>query len=193
MANLRDVSVDPRRCEADPAEDLLVLVDEDDRAVGATPKSDAHRGSGRLHRAFSIFIFDPLGRVLLQRRAGTKPLWPGFWSNACCSHPRVGEDIEAAAHRRLSEELALACPLEFLFKFRYQAQFDLGHAEHELCSVFSGCSSAVPHFNRDEIDAVRYLAPDALDEELRRWPRAFTPWFRIEWSMMRGELSCTAA
>ncbi|HEY6892980.1 MAG TPA: isopentenyl-diphosphate Delta-isomerase [Rhodanobacteraceae bacterium] len=167
------------------ADDTLVLVDLDDRAVGTASKIEAHRGRGLLHRAFSIFIFDDRGRVLLQQRAAGKPLWPHYWSNACCSHPRVGEEMSVAVQRRLGEELGLRCAMEFLFKFHYQAQYDAMRAENELCSVFAGRSNAWPAFNRSEIGAIRYVAPDALDEEVSRRPDAFTPWFKIEWQRMR--------
>lgn len=163
----------------------LILVDESDREIGYLPKADAHLGAGRLHRAFSLFVFDERGRLLMQRRAATKRLWPDYWSNTCCSHPRRGEDIDSAIHRRLEEELRLHCPLEFLFKFQYQAQFDAEVAENELCWVYSGCSNDVPDFNHSEISDLRYIEPAALDLEMRRTPGAFTPWFKMEWARIR--------
>ncbi len=120
--------------EAEP----LILVDEADREVGYLSKERCHEGRGVLHRAFSLLIFNDRGELLLQRRAAAKRLWPHYWSNSCCSHPRRTESMETAIHRRLHEELGLACPLRFLFKFQYQAQFDNVGAEHELCSVFIG-------------------------------------------------------
>jgi isopentenyl-diphosphate delta-isomerase type 1 len=116
--------------------ETLVLVDETDLPVGYLSKALCHRGIGVLHRAFSLFIFNHRGELLLQQRAPSKPLWPLFWSNSCCSHPRRAETMEAAIHRRLIEELGVRCPMQFLFKFQYLAQFDATHAEHEMCSVY---------------------------------------------------------
>ncbi|MBB6188423.1 isopentenyl-diphosphate Delta-isomerase [Rhodanobacter sp. MP7CTX1] len=165
----------------------LILVDEHDREVGFLDKASAHLGQGVLHRAFSLFVFNPQGDLLLQQRASGKRLWPGFWSNTCCSHPRRGETMEKAIHRRLNEELGLQCPLQFLFKFEYQAQFDAEGAEHELCGVYAGRSAARPTVNVNEISALRYISPDALDTEMKARPQTFTPWFKIEWERLRRE------
>jgi isopentenyl-diphosphate Delta-isomerase len=165
----------------------LVLVDADDRELGFLDKAAAHRGHGILHRAFSLFIFNARGELLLQQRAPGKRLWPGFWSNTCCSHPRRGETLDQAIHRRLDEELGLKCPLEFLFKFQYQAQFDADGAEHELCSVYAGRSDLRPTVNVNEISGLRYIAPDALDAEMAANPGAFTPWFKMEWERIRRD------
>jgi isopentenyl-diphosphate Delta-isomerase len=165
----------------------LVLVDDQDRELGYLDKASAHVGRGTLHRAFSLFIFNARGELLLQQRAPGKRLWPGFWSNTCCSHPRRGETLDKAIHRRLDEELGLKCPLEFLFKFQYQAQFDADGAEHELCSVYAGRSDVRPTVNVNEISGLRYVAPDALDAEIAANPEAFTPWFKIEWARIRRD------
>jgi isopentenyl-diphosphate delta-isomerase len=165
----------------------LVLVDAQDRELGYLDKAAAHRGRGTLHRAFSLFIFNGKGELLLQQRAPGKRLWPGYWSNTCCSHPRRGEDLDTAVQRRLDEELGLKCKLEFLFKFEYQAQFDADGAEHELCWVYAGRSDKPPRVNPNEIAAVRYLGADALDAEIAARPGEFTPWFKIEWARIRLE------
>jgi len=128
-----------RGSEADS--ESLILVDEADREVGHLDKLRCHQGRGVLHRAFSLLIFNDSGELLLQQRAASKRLWPLYWSNSCCSHPRRAETLETAIHRRLYEELGLRCPLHFLFKFQYQAQFDAAGAEQELCSVFVGRTS----------------------------------------------------
>ena len=111
---------------AQNARDLepLILVDDADHEIGHLDRANCHAGSGVLHRAFSLFIFNGNGELLLQQRAPGKRLWPLYWSNSCCSHPRRAESMDTAIHRRLHEELGLACPLHFLFKFQYQAQFD---------------------------------------------------------------------
>ena len=117
--------------------ELLILVDEADREIGQMSKADCHSGAGVLHRAFSLLIFNDAGELLLQQRAAAKRLWPLYWSNSCCSHPRSHETIEMAIHRRLIEELGVRCPLQFLFKFRYKSQLDATGAERELCSVYN--------------------------------------------------------
>jgi isopentenyl-diphosphate delta-isomerase len=138
-------------------DEQLILVDGDDREIGFMAKADAHRGRGTLHRAFSLFVFNPAGELLVQLRANEKRLWPGYWSNTCCSHPRRGERMDDAIHRRLWEELGLSAELEFLFKFEYQAQYDAVAAEHELCWVYAGRSAGRPRANVHEIAAWRYL------------------------------------
>jgi isopentenyl-diphosphate Delta-isomerase len=160
----------------------LILVDGADREVGYLDKARCHTGRGVLHRAFSLLIFNGRRELLLQQRAASKRLWPLYWSNSCCSHPRRRETLEAASHRRLGEELGLSCPLQFLFKFEYQAQFDETGAEHELCSVYIGRSDGPLRINREEILAWRWLSPERLQQELAG-PDAerFTPWFRLEW------------
>ena len=169
--------------------EALILVDEQDREIGSLNKADAHRGSGVLHRAFSLFVFNDAGELLLQQRAAGKRLWGGFWSNTCCSHPRRGETLEWAIHRRLREELGFDTALRFLFKFQYQAQFDADGAEHELCSVYAGRGEGPVRVNPNEIAAVRWIAADALDREMNADPSRFTPWFRIEWQRIRAEFA----
>src|SRR3979490_2866754 len=119
-----------------PDSEPLILVDEADREVGHMSKAQCHQGVGVLHRAFSLLIFNDAGELLLQHRSASKHLWPRFWSNSCSSHPRRAETMEASIHRRLYEELGVRCPLHFLFKFKYQAQFDTAGGEHALCSGF---------------------------------------------------------
>src|SRR5665213_4027129 len=136
--------------------DQLILVDDADSEVGQLGKADCHAGAGVLHRALSLFVFNSRNEFLLQQRSEHKRLWPNYWSNSCCSHPRAGESTTTAVHRRLMEELGLACPLKFLFKFKYQAQYDATGSEHELCSVFFGRSTTPVHPNRDEIAEWRW-------------------------------------
>jgi len=165
----------------------LILVDEDDREQGALSKAACHDGAGVLHRAFSAFLFNAAGELLLQQRANSKRLWPGYWSNSCCSHPRRGESMATATERRLAEELNLAADLEFVYKFRYQATFgDLG-AEHELCHVFLGRIGDDVRPNEEEIAAIRFVSAGALHAELSQYPERFTPWFKLEWDALTGE------
>ncbi len=169
---------------ADPLEaDELILVDEADQELGHLSKAECHRGGGILHRAFSLFIFNAHDELLLQQRSASKRLWPLYWSNSVCSHPRRGESMHAAIHRRLFEELGLHCSLHYLFKFRYQAQFDQQVAEHELCSVFVGRSSAPVNANRSEIADWRWISQPRLQQELGgSAAERFTPWFKLEWA-----------
>ena len=166
-----------------PAEaESLILVDEADREVGYLSKARCHEGRGVLHRAFSLLIFNDRGDLLLQRRAAAKRLWPHYWSNSCCSHPRRTESMETAIHRRLREELGLTCSLRFLFKFQYQAQFDNIGAEHELCSVFIGRSTGCVLADRHEISDWRWVSPEELMAEMQgAGAERFTPWFIMEW------------
>lgn len=162
----------------------LILVDSEDHEVGFLAKADAHLGRGTLHRAFSVFVSNPAGELLMQQRAKSKPLWPGYWSNTCCSHPRFGETVGDAARRRLQEELGLRAELEFLFKFQYQAQYDGQSAEHELCWVYAGRSAERPRANVHEVAAWRYVTPKALCAEIACAPETFTPWFKLEWERL---------
>ena len=170
----------PNESSADS--EALILVDEADREVGHLSKAKCHDGQGVLHRAFSLLIFNDEGDLLLQQRSALKRLWPLYWSNSCCSHPRRAESMETAIHRRLYEELGLRCPLQFLFKFQYQAQFESAGSEQELCSVFIGRSRDPVSTDPKEISAWRWIPPDALQAELAGSAEKFTPWFKLEWA-----------
>ncbi len=167
-------------------DELLILVDEDGREIGHLDKAACHDGAGLLHRAFSIFIFNARGELLLQRRSAEKRLWPGFWANSCCSHPRRGERLGEAAARRLAEELGLASELVELYTFRYRAAFGELGSEHELCTVLVGRSDGPVRPNRREIADWRWLAPEVLDAELAQRPDDFTPWLQLEWPEVRA-------
>ncbi|MCL4792565.1 MAG: isopentenyl-diphosphate Delta-isomerase [Gammaproteobacteria bacterium] len=169
------------------SEDLLILVDEADREIGTLPKTECHLGDGTLHRAFSVFLFDADGRVLIQERAAGKMLWPGYWSNSCCSHPRPGERTEAAAQRRVREELQLDCRLSFLYKFRYQAAFGSVGSEHELCHVYAGYATGNISTDPLEIAAIRWLTPDELSREIAATPERFSPWMKMEWEQITAK------
>ena len=163
----------------------LILVDASDREIGFLDKGACHDGEGVLHRAFSLFIFNPAGELLLQQRSEGKRLWPLFWSNSCCSHPRRGESMEVATERRLEQELGMSSRLHHLFSFQYQAPYlDLG-SENEVCWVYVGSSGEQPRPNPHEIAAVRWIAPADLDREFEATPEVFTPWFTMEWIRVR--------
>jgi len=166
--------------------EALIIVDAQDRILGHGKKADLHRGSGTLHRAFSIFLFNADGEMLLTRRSDNKPLWPGFWSNTCCSHPRQGESYGVSTQRRLREELGIETPLLFTHRFRYQAQFDESGAEHELCSVYVGRIDSTPSPNPMEISDWQWISPEALDHKIEAEPNTLTPWFKLEWQVLRS-------
>lgn len=172
-------SVSPERLAEN---DSLILVDEQDEAIGTLPKIDCHVGDGILHRAFSVFLFNNEGEVLLQQRSPEKMLWGGYWSNSCCSHPRSGESVEDAAKRRIMEELGVSSELNFLYKFLYHARFGDVGCEHEYCWVFAGRYDGNPVVNRDEITDWRHLSPSALSEEMAANEDRFTPWLKLEWA-----------
>ena len=167
----------------------LILVDGDDRELGTLDKASCHDGDGVLHRAFSLFVFNAEGDTLLQRRHSDKRLWPGFWSNACCSHPRRGEALLQAVVRRAEQELGLAVEPKFLFKFQYRATFADAGSEFELCSVFVSHGSPPPRVNATEIAEWRWVSPDDLEREIETAPAEFTPWLKIEWQRLRTEFS----
>lgn len=167
-------------------DEALILVDEDDREIGSLSKAECHHGDGVLHRAFSLFIFDRDGRLLLQQRSAEKRLWPLYWSNSCCSHPRHGESMDEAVHRRLLQELRMTSDLHYLYKFQYQARFmDVG-SENELCWVYAGTSDEPARPNRTEVADHRWVTPAELDHEMTNRPETLTPWFRMEWQRVRG-------
>jgi isopentenyl-diphosphate delta-isomerase len=168
--------------------DSLILVDERDQNVGFMSKALCHEGQGILHRAFSLLIFNERSELLIQQRSAAKRLWPLYWSNSCCSHPRGDETMEAATQRRLSEELGMTCALQFLYKFQYQAQFDATGAENELCSVFIGRSAQSPTINAAEINDWQWIGAEALAAEMAgAGGRTFTPWFKLEWARIWRE------
>lgn len=162
----------------------LILVDVEDRETGYLSKAEAHNGAGLLHRAFSVFLFNAAGELLLQQRSAAKRLWPGFWSNTCCSHPRRGESMPIATGRRLRDELNIETQLEFVYKFSYQAEFEDAGSEHELCHVYLGKIEAPLAANENEIAALRYVSADTLGREFDSMPGQFTPWFKMEWQTL---------
>lgn len=163
----------------------LIVVNKDDQIVGYRPKEECHDGSGLLHRATSIFLFNDNGEMLLQKRSSNKRLWPLHWSNACCSHLYKGENYLEAAKRRVYEELGLFPALSPAFKFLYFARFNSSCAEKECCQVFTGRVNSLPQVNQYEIAAWRFLSIDQLEIEISSCPENFTPWFHIEWNQLR--------
>jgi isopentenyl-diphosphate delta-isomerase len=159
--------------------EFVTLVDAGDQAQGPCGKIEAHR-AGKLHRAFSILITNPDGELLLQRRAAGKYHFAGRWSNACCGHPRPGEETLAAARRRLAEELGVVVPLGRVAELRYRAVDPTsGLIEHEYLHVLWGQCVAELRPNPNEVSAVRWMSSNAVQRALARRPEHFTPWFRM--------------
>lgn len=156
-------------------EEQLILVNAHDEPLGVAGKEEVHR-KGLLHRAFSIMIRNNRGELLLQKRAGGKYHSSGLWTNSCCSHPRPGEDTEAAAHRRLREEMGFDCRLEHLGSFIYKVQFAADLYEHELDHVFTGTYQGDPVINQEEVSAYRWIALPELLQWMEREPAQFTFW-----------------
>ncbi len=165
----------------------VILVDELDNRVGTMEKLEAHR-KALLHRAFSIFIFNAKGEMLLQKRAADKYHSPGLWTNACCSHPLPGEPVEQAASRRLMEEMGFSTPLEKAFSFVYKAPFDNGLTEHEYDHVFTGTFEGPIQPDPAEVSDHRYLPLDELREQLHLHPEAYTEWFKIAFPLLEEHL-----
>lgn len=158
--------------------EYVVLVNERDEYLGVREKLQAHV-EGVLHRAFSVFVFNSRGDLLLQQRHPDKYHSGGLWSNTCCSHPRPGEAVETAARRRLHEEMGFACDLTRLFGFVYEARVDTDLVEHEYDHVFAGVYDGVPLPNGEEVSGWQWVSPEALRAGVRDAPDRYTYWFRL--------------
>ena len=158
--------------------DKVILVNEHDDLVGVMDKMEAHR-QGLLHRAFSIFIFNGKGEMLLQQRAISKYHSGGLWTNACCSHPMPGEKTIDAAQRRLREELGFEAPVEKIFDFVYRAEFDNGLTEHEFDHVFAGEYDGQLSINPDEVNDFCYKELSEIKNTLQTHPQKYTTWFHL--------------
>jgi isopentenyl-diphosphate delta-isomerase len=168
----------------DVTESMLVLVDADDREIGVVEKMSAHR-DGILHRAFSIFVFDRSGRLLLQRRALDKYHSGGLWSNTCCSHPQPGERLIDAAHRRLEEEMGFDCDLRGGYAFIYRADVGNGLVEHEFDHVFVGRFDGQPRPDATEVHGWAWRPIDEVRADMNARPSVYTTWFKVALERLR--------
>ena len=159
-------------------QEQVILVDPMGREIGVEEKLKAHR-EGKLHRAFSVFIFNTQRELLLQKRAKTKYHSGGLWTNTCCSHPRPGETYHHAAKRRLNEEMGFECELTALFSFIYHAKLENNLFEHELDHVFVGYYDGQPVPNPDEVADWKWMKIDALTRDVRENPEHYTYWFKL--------------
>tara|TARA_R110002110_G_scaffold415856_3_gene658463 strand:+ start:41810 stop:42406 length:597 start_codon:yes stop_codon:yes gene_type:complete len=162
----------------------LILTDKFDCEIGFADKKKCHNMPGVLHRAFSIFLFNHQNQVLIHKRSPQKKLWPNYWTNSCCSHPRKGENLEQAIRRRLSEELGLTCSLQYMYKFIYQARYKNIGAEHELCHVYFGKTSQKPMPNPNEISEMKWISIPDLSREIQENSEIYTPWIKLEWPVI---------
>lgn len=163
--------------------EFVILVDNNDRQIGLMEKQAAHI-EPHLHRAFSIFLFNSKGELLMQQRAFSKYHSPGLWTNTCCSHPRAGETLEEATSRRLMEEMGMTCPMHEVYTFIYKAPVGQGLTEHEFDHVFIGQSDDIPNINTDEVASWEYMRLDDLKKDLELYPELYTEWFKITFEEM---------
>lgn len=156
----------------------MILVNEQDEQLGVMPKIEAHE-KALLHRAFSVFILNCKGELLLQQRAAHKYHSPNLWTNTCCSHQKVGESNIEAGKRRLQEEMGFQTDLEELFSFIYKTPFDNGLTEHEFDHVMLGYYEADPVINPEEVAGWKWMTPKAIREDIHKNASCYTAWFKI--------------
>lgn len=166
----------------------VILVNENDEVIGADEKMNTHR-EGKLHRAFSIFVFNVRGQLLLQQRSSVKYHSSGLWSNTCCGHPRPGESTASAALRRLEEEMGFVCDLREVFQFTYRVRLSEEMSEHEYDHVLMGVFDGEPRPDKDEVDDWKWLDLDAVRHDMREHPERYTYWFKVSLDAIPPELT----
>lgn len=159
-------------------EENVILVNENDEQIGLMPKLEAHQ-KAVLHRAFSVFILNKKGEMMLQQRAANKYHSPLLWTNTCCSHQREGESNIEAGKRRLFEEMGFVCDLKEAFSFIYKAPFDNGLTEHELDHVMVGAYEGDPQINKEEVNAFKWMTLEDVKADVQLQPEIYTEWFKI--------------
>lgn len=172
----------------DKDEEIIVYCDEAGTPTGTAPKLAAHNADTKLHLAFSVFIFNGKGEVLLQQRSFSKKTWPGVWSNSCCGHVMLHESTEAAARRRLKYELGISVDKLHLIlpDFRYRSEKD-GVVENEICPVFVGFTSVQPVPNPDEVNDVKWVDWERFVIEVADTENGYSPWAREEVELLSTE------
>lgn len=159
-------------------EEKVILVDENDKELGVEEKLKTHQ-EGKLHRAFSIFVLNSKGELLLQKRAKNKYHSGGLWSNTCCSHPSPGNSIEEESRKRLKEEMGFDCDLKEAFSFIYSIKFDENLSENEFDHVFIGKSDADPEPNPEEVGEWKWVGLEELKKDIEKNPENYTYWLRL--------------
>ena len=165
----------------------VILVNEHDEVVGSMEKMEAHQKK-LLHRAFSIFLFNKQGQVLIHQRAEGKYHSAGLWTNTCCSHPKPGEDVLTSARKRLQQEMGIDAELQNAFTFIYKADVGNGLTEHEFDHVLTGMYEGTPYPDPDEVQDWQWFQMDDLANRLKTEPEIFTSWFRIALPKMQDHL-----
>ena len=158
--------------------DQVILVNEQDEPIGTMEKIEAHE-KALLHRAFSVFIFNDAGELMLQQRAADKYHSPLLWTNTCCSHQKVGETNIEAGKRRLQEEMGFSTDLKDVCSFIYHAPFDNGLTEHEFDHVLTGVYNKEPNLNPDEAEAYKWMSLEDVKTDMKQHPEVYTAWFLI--------------
>jgi isopentenyl-diphosphate delta-isomerase len=165
----------------------VILVNEQDEETGTIEKMEAHR-KALLHRAFSVFIFNTKGEMLLQQRAMGKYHSPGLWTNTCCSHPRPGEEVEEAAVRRLKEEMGIETTLTKIFDFIYRTEFDNGLTEFEFDHVYTGTYNGQLYPNKQEVNDYCFRPMEDIAQDLERRSEKYSSWFKIAFPLLSSKL-----
>jgi len=161
--------------------EYLILVDSNDNQIGSDEKVKCHLPNGKLHRAFTIFLFSPEGKLLLTQRSMSKMLWPGDWDGTVASHPRQSENYVSSAERRLPEELGVTCKLDYLYKFEYHVPYkDIG-SENEVCGTLIGILDDPSKIKlvEDEISNIRWVTLEQILSEINKTPQIFCPWMLV--------------
>ena len=174
---MNSIGINYKKMEKEREMDELILVNAEDEEIGYGEKAYVHE-KGLLHRAFSVFIVND-GKMLIQKRNRNKYHSGGLWTNACCSHPRKGESLKEAVHRRLEEELGIDCDVEELFDFMYRTVFAENLYEYEFDHVFLADYSGSIELNREEASEIKWIDLQALKEDIVRRPEKYTSWFLI--------------
>ena len=156
----------------------VILVDEQDNVTGTMDKLEAHQ-KGMLHRAFSVFIINSKGEMLLHQRALNKYHSGGLWTNACCSHPKPDETIEEGAKRRLKEEMGIETDVQSHFSFIYKVSLDNNLIEHELDHVLLGVYDGQVNPNKDEVMDFKWVQPEIIAKDVTDNPTNYTAWFKL--------------
>ncbi|MCP4553333.1 MAG: isopentenyl-diphosphate Delta-isomerase [Bacteroidetes bacterium] len=169
------------------SEQKVVLVDRKDNTIGTIEKIEAHV-TGSLHRAFSVFIFNSKGELMIQQRALSKYHSPGLWTNTCCSHPKLNEGIKESAFQRLKEEMGIECSLNSAFTFIYKSEVGQGLIEHEFDHVFVGTYDEAPLINTDEVCDWKFVKMELLRDDIDNHPDNYTEWFKIVFEKVENYL-----
>jgi isopentenyl-diphosphate delta-isomerase len=159
--------------------DLLIRIDTDNKVIGFESREKCHACPGLLHRAFSVFIFNSQGKLLLQKRSNQKLLWPQVWSNSCCSHPKKDEDLIESAQKRLAEELGFTTQLAHAGSLYYQANFENIGCEHEITQILTGKYDGIVNPNAEETSQIKWIKLDDLHKEISKNPQKYSPWLKL--------------